>query len=268
MSAERKLNILTSCAPSSNPPNGPRKAAESERMEASDRIGELSASKRVSQRHQAQAGGRHQRYARRPRRAAQRGAQRRGARQEGRHGHARSASPTRSASSRARAARREGPARQMENALKELQARLDAAEGGAAQGRQARAGQAGVAAVRDLEGELDAEQRRHQETQKNARKSERRLKELSFASEEERKNQAKLQELVEKLQSKVKAYKRQVEEAEEIAAINLAKFRKVQHDLEESEERAEVAEQSLTKFRSKSRTSVSVTRVPSAAPAG
>ena len=42
---------------------------------------------------------------------------------------------------------------------------------------------------------------------------------------------------------KVKGYKRQIEEAEEIAALNLAKFRKVQADLENAEERADVNEQ-------------------------
>ena len=41
----------------------------------------------------------------------------------------------------------------------------------------------------------------------------------------------------------VKGYKRQIEEAEEIAALNLAKFRKVQEDLENAEERADVNEQ-------------------------
>lgn len=34
--------------------------------------------------------------------------------------------------------------------------------------------------VQELESELDAEQRRHAETQKNARRADRRLKELSF----------------------------------------------------------------------------------------
>lgn len=47
---------------------------------------------------------------------------------------------------------------------------------------------------------------------------------------------------------------------EEIAAINLAKYRKVQHELEDAEERADTAEGSLTKLRAKNRSSVSVTR--------
>ena len=48
---------------------------------------------------------------------------------------------------------------------------------------------------------------------------------------------------MDKLQNKVKSYKKQIEEAEEIAALNLAKFRKVQADLESSEERADINEQ-------------------------
>merc|ERR1712034_68101 len=44
-----------------------------------------------------------------------------------------------------------------------------------------------------------------------------------------------------KLQGKIKTYKQQIEEAEEIAALNLAKFRKAQQELEETEERAKLA---------------------------
>lgn len=64
--------------------------------------------------------------------------------------------------------------------------------------------------VRELESELDSEQRRHGETSKNFRKVERRVKELAFQSEEDQKNQTRLQELTEKLQGKIKTYKRQV----------------------------------------------------------
>merc|ERR550534_1336211 len=48
-------------------------------------------------------------------------------------------------------------------------------------------------------------------------------------------------DLASKLQSKIKTYKQQIEEAEEIAALNLAKFRKAQQELEEVEERAKLA---------------------------
>ena len=48
---------------------------------------------------------------------------------------------------------------------------------------------------------------------KELRKNDRRLKELAFQAEEDRKNQQRLQDLSEKLQNKIKLYKRQVEEA-------------------------------------------------------
>ena len=51
----------------------------------------------------------------------------------------------------------------------------------------------------------------------------------------------------------MKSYKKQIEEAEEIAALNLAKFRKVQADLEESEERADINEQVLAKYKARGR---------------
>jgi hypothetical protein len=40
---------------------------------------------------------------------------------------------------------------------------------------------------------------------------------------------------------------------EEIAALNLAKFRKAQQELEEADERADLAEQAISKFRAKGR---------------
>ena len=58
---------------------------------------------------------------------------------------------------------------------------------------------------------------------------------------------------MDKLQNKVRCYKKQIEEAEEIAALNLAKFRKVQADLESSEERADINEQVLAKYKAKAR---------------
>merc|ERR1712110_586448 len=50
---------------------------------------------------------------------------------------------------------------------------------------------------------------------------------------------------------KIKSYKKQIEEAEEIAALNLAKFRKVQGNLTESEARADLNEQALAKSRAR-----------------
>merc|ERR1712211_4098 len=73
-------------------------------------------------------------------------------------------------------------------------------------------------------------------------KAERKIKELAFQNDEDRKNQDRMSDLATKLQAKIKTYKKQIEEAEEIAALNLAKFRKAQQELEETEERARMAE--------------------------
>merc|ERR1712109_284741 len=72
-------------------------------------------------------------------------------------------------------------------------------------------------------------------------KSSRRIKELQFQQEEDRKNQDRMGDLANKLQQKIKTYKQQIEEAEEIAALNLAKYRKAQQEFEETEERAKMA---------------------------
>ena len=97
--------------------------------------------------------------------------------------------------------------------------------------------------VRELESEIDGEQKRSLDAVKGVRKYERRVKELTYQvttyctfqnhyslidmtvhymsniikfllqTEEDIKNVARLQDLVDKLQLKVKAYKRQAEEA-------------------------------------------------------
>lgn len=45
------------------------------------------------------------------------------------------------------------------------------------------------------------------------RKQDRRLKELAFQADEDRKGQERMQDMIDKLQNKIKTYKRQVEEA-------------------------------------------------------
>merc|ERR1712168_1769910 len=72
--------------------------------------------------------------------------------------------------------------------------------------------------IRELESELDAEGRRYSDLSKNLRKSERSIKELTFAGDEDKKNHERMQALIDQLQGKVKSYKKQIEEAEEIAA--------------------------------------------------
>ncbi|KGL93480.1 Myosin-3 [Charadrius vociferus] len=140
----------------------------------------------------------------------------------------------------------------LDQTVKDLQHRLDEAEQLALKGGKKQI-QKLEARVRELEGEVDAEQKRSAEAVKGVRKYERRVKELTYQSEEDRKNALRLQDLVDKLQMKVKSYKRQAEEAEELSNVNLTKFRKIQHELEEAEERADIAESQVNKLRAKSR---------------
>ncbi|NXN71404.1 MYH8 protein, partial [Himantopus himantopus] len=140
----------------------------------------------------------------------------------------------------------------LDQTVKDLQLRLDEAEQLALKGGKKQL-QKLEARVRELEGEVDAEQKRSAEAVKGVRKYERRVKELTYQSEEDRKNILRLQDLVDKLQMKVKSYKRQAEEAEELSNVNIIKFRKIHHDLEEAEERADIAESQVNKLRMKSR---------------
>lgn len=145
----------------------------------------------------------------------------------------------------------------LELQIKEMQVRLDEAEAAALKG-----GKKIIAKleerIRSIEQELDGEQRRHQDTDKNYRKAERRAKELDFQVEEDKKNSERLTDLIDKLQGKLKVYKRQVEEAEEVAATNLGKYRQLQAQLDEAEERADMAENSLSKLRAKNRSTASI----------
>lgn len=60
---------------------------------------------------------------------------------------------------------------------------------------------------------MESEQRRAADAVKDVRKYERRMKELTYQNEEDKKTVVRLQDLVNKLQLKVKAYKRLNEEA-------------------------------------------------------
>merc|ERR1719373_1437888 len=129
-----------------------------------------------------------------------------------------------------------------------MQQRLDEAETNALKG--------GKKAMNKMETrirELESESRRQADTLKNLRRSERRINELTFAADEDRKNHERMQSLIDGLQGKIKTYKKQIEEAEEIAALNLAKFRKVAAEVDSAAGRADVAEQALAKSRARGR---------------
>merc|ERR1711976_669869 len=142
----------------------------------------------------------------------------------------------------------------LEAQVKDAQTRLDEAEQTALKGGKKALAKMETR-IRELESELDAENRRFADAQKNLRKSERRIKELAFAADEDRKNHERMQALIDQLQGKIKSYKKQIEEAEEIAALNLAKYRQVQGNLQASGERADLHEQALAKMKASSRAS-------------
>merc|ERR1712173_124780 len=126
----------------------------------------------------------------------------------------------------------------METTVKDLQLRLDEAEQVALKGGRKQV-QKLEARLREVENELDSEQRRTSDSIKSARKLERKVKEVSYQADEDKKNLSRMQDLIDKLQIKVKTYKRQAEESEETANANLSKYRKLQHELDEAEERAD-----------------------------
>merc|ERR1719507_136170 len=130
--------------------------------------------------------------------------------------------------------------RALEAQITELEMRLGEANEVAAKGGRTAMAKLETR-IRELEIELGSTQAKTSESYKAFQKAERHVKELQFQKDEDLKNQDRMSELAVKLQQKIKTYKAQIGEAEEIAALNLAKFRKAQQDLEENEERAKMA---------------------------
>merc|ERR1712004_655980 len=130
--------------------------------------------------------------------------------------------------------------RTLDAQLGELEARLVDAEANAMKGGKAAMAKLEMR-IRELEMELGSVQSRTWESYKAFQRAERRVKELQFQQDEDHKNEDRMGELAYKLQQKIKTYKKQIEEAEEIAALNLAKYRKAQQELEEAEERSKMA---------------------------
>ena len=111
----------------------------------------------------------------------------------------------------------------LEAQVKDMQTRVDEAQAQALKGGKKAMNKMDTR-IRELESEMDAENRRMADAQKNMRKSERRIKELVYQQDEDKKNHERMQSLIDQLQGKIKSYKKQIEEAEEIAALNLAKY--------------------------------------------
>merc|ERR1711973_21274 len=107
--------------------------------------------------------------------------------------------------------------------------------------------------ITELEAMINSEKKSHTVTMTELHKKERSIKELIMQSEEDRKNILILQESLDKLNEKIKMYKRQLEEQESISNANIMRVKKFQRELESAESRAEEAESTLNQFRSRGR---------------
>jgi len=107
--------------------------------------------------------------------------------------------------------------------------------------------------ITELEEMINVEKKSHAVTMTEMQVKTRQIKELVLQSEEDRKNIIILQESLDKLNEKIKMYKRQLEEQEGISNANIMRVKKFQRELESAENRAEEAESTLNQFRSRER---------------
>merc|ERR1712131_408994 len=107
--------------------------------------------------------------------------------------------------------------------------------------------------IQELEVMINEEKKSHAATMSELHTKTRSIKELILQSEEDRKNIIILQESLDKLNEKIKMYKRQLEEQEGISNANIMRVKKFQRELECAENRAEEAESTLNQFRSRER---------------
>lgn len=104
----------------------------------------------------------------------------------------------------------------LEVEVKNMQARMEEIEANALLGGKRVIAKL-EARIRDIELECEEEKRRHAETMKMMRKKENRVRELLVQTEEDHKNLTLLQEACDKLNEKVKVYKRQLAETVSIS---------------------------------------------------
>merc|ERR1711934_958987 len=107
--------------------------------------------------------------------------------------------------------------------------------------------------IEELEVMINNEKKSHAASMSELHVKTRSIKELILQSEEDRKNIIILQDSLDKLNEKIKMYKRQLEEQETISNSNIMRVKKFQRELESCEARANEAESSLNSFRSQQR---------------
>ncbi|KAK0395608.1 hypothetical protein QR680_001355 [Steinernema hermaphroditum] len=141
----------------------------------------------------------------------------------------------------------------LEHQIADLHHKVDDAQTAAMKGGQKTISSL-EARILAAEKNLEAERRKHQEIIKEYGRQDRKVRELHFQLEEDRKANQRVQETIEKLQQKQKVQRKQLEDAEDLANLNLQKYRKMQLAVTNAEERADVAEEALTKLKTKNRT--------------
>merc|ERR1711874_955881 len=109
--------------------------------------------------------------------------------------------------------------------------------------------------IQELEVMINEEKKSHASTMSELHMKTRSIKELVLQSEEDRKNIIILQESLDKLNEKIKMYKRQLEEQEGISNANIMRVKKFQRELEcaENSPSATRSQQISRKLRSSSR---------------
>merc|ERR1712157_133146 len=112
----------------------------------------------------------------------------------------------------------------LEAQVKDMQARVDEAQTNALKGGK-KAMTRMDTRIRELESELDAENRRNADSLKNLRKSERKIKELSYSQDEDRKNHERMQGLIDQLQGKIAAAQENADVNEQALAKAKARSR-------------------------------------------
>jgi myosin heavy chain 6/7 len=142
--------------------------------------------------------------------------------------------------------------------VKDMQMRLDDAESNALKGGK-KAMHKMESRIRELESEVDAEARRMADATKNLQASERHIKEISLKQGEDAANKLKMDVLIDSLHSKIGTFKKQIEEAEEIASLNLTKYRQTQSSLADASQRADLNEKALAKSRATARSLMVIT---------
>jgi len=114
----------------------------------------------------------------------------------------------------------------LEAGTKDLQLKLEESESVAVRSAK-RAVQKLESKVFEYEGQYDEEARRHVDAQKNLRRAERKIKELTFLSDENKKGHERMSAVVDSMQGQIKAGQKQLDDAEHAAAVNLAKYKKI-----------------------------------------